>query len=231
MLNLKKLNQKLEINFRDPAILKQALTHRSFLNEARGKNLQSNERLEFLGDAILGSVVSRWLYQSFTDYPEGTLTNLRSNLVKTTSLAKIAGRLGIGKFLLLSKGEKESGGQENVSLLADTMEAIIGAIFLDQGLETINQFIEKNFQPLLQELLNKGEFKDYKSLLQEKTQSQVNQLPQYQVINEKGPDHAKIFTVTVANEGRTLATAQGNSKQKAEQEAARLALEKLGSKK
>ncbi|PJE70090.1 ribonuclease III [Candidatus Shapirobacteria bacterium CG10_big_fil_rev_8_21_14_0_10_48_15] len=225
------MNIKNLVKFNNQALFEQALTHRSFLNEAGDKTVRSNERLEFLGDAILDFSVSAWLYQKFPDYPEGTLTNLRSNLVNTLSLAKLAGYLQIGELIQMSRGEKESGGQQNPSLLANTMEAIIGAIFLDQGLIPTEAFIKKQLQASLKEILARGEFKDYKSLLQEKVQSQTGQPPVYEVLHEQGPDHAKTFMMAVLRQGKRLATASGKSKQRAEQEAARLALEKLASRK
>lgn len=225
------LSKKLKVKFRNQALLKQALTHRSFLNEAAGQKLTANERLEFLGDAILDFVVSCWLYQQFPDYPEGLLTNLRANLVNTNALAKLARHLGIGEFIKMSRGERKSGGQQNPSLLADTIEAIIGAIFLDQGLTKTEAFIKKHLRTTLKEIVAKGEFKDYKSLLQEKIQVQTGQPPVYKIIGQKGPDHAKIFTVSVFSQAKKLATASGKSKQKAEQAAAQDALEKLSLKK
>lgn len=227
MKNLEKLIKRLKINFKNPKILGQALVHRSYLNETAGKKLTANERLEFLGDAVLSFIVSDWLYQQFPDYSEGNLTNLRSNLVKTTSLAKIAQNLKVGEHLLLSRGEKTSNGQKNPSLLANTLEAIIGAIFLDQGLKTTRQFIKTNFSPLLEALIRRGEFKDYKSLLQEKLQAKTGQAPIYKIIKEEGPDHAKVFTVGVWSQNKKIASGQEKSKQKAEEKAAQAALEKL----
>jgi len=230
-MELNHLTANLGVKFNNLQILKEALTHRSYLNEFKNKNLQSNERLEFLGDAVLSFVVSSWLFKEFPHYFEGKLTNLRSNLVKTVSLTKIAQKLKVGDYLLLSKGEKESKGQQNPTLLANAMEAIIGAIFLDQGIETAKIFVETHFQPLLKEVIQTGKFKDYKSLLQEKIQAQTSQSPVYKTIKEEGPEHNKIFTVSVTAGGEILATGVEKSKQKAEEEAAKQALEKLGSKK
>ena len=229
MKNQQKLAKKLKINFKNQELLRQALIHRSYLNEV-SLPLKSNERLEFLGDAILSFVVSQWLFKQFPHYPEGKLTNLRSNLVKTGSLAKISREFGVGECLLLSKGEKESKGQQKSSLLANTLEAIIGAIFLDQGLEATNRFIKKNFTPLLNQLVEKGEFKDFKSLLQEKLQAKTKEPPVYKIVKEEGPDHAKIFIVAVYSQKKLIARGQGKSKQKAEETAAQTALEKLASK-
>lgn len=229
--NLDQLEKILGCRFKNQAWLKQALVHRSFLNEAKDKKISANERLEFLGDAILEFVISELLYQHFPDYPEGTLTNLRSNLVKTETLGQMASQFGIGEFLLMSKGEKETGGQNNPTLLANTMEAIIGALYLDQGLAKVKKFIHQHFLPLLGDLINLGEFKDYKSLLQEKLQAQVKKSPVYQILKESGPDHDKIFQVGVFSQGLLLATGEGKSKQTAEEAAAQAGLEKISQKK
>ena len=221
------LEKKLGVKFKNPKLLLEALTHRSYLNETSKKGLSSNERLEFLGDSVLSFIISHWLFRLFPDYSEGTLTNLRSNLVKTESLAKIARKLSLGNFLLLSKGEKESGGQDNPVLLANCLEAVIGAIFLDQGIDSVKNFIQRNFKNSLETLLLKGEFKDFKSLLQEKTQK-INKIsPVYKTIKEIGPDHAKIFTVGVFLGKKLLAKGKGKSKQLAEEQAAEYALQKL----
>jgi ribonuclease-3 len=230
-MELDNLSANLGIKFNNPQLLKEALTHRSYLNEFKNRNLASNERLEFLGDTILSFVVSTWLFKKFPQYFEGKLTNLRSNLVKTSSLTKIAQKLKLGDYLLLSKGERESKGQENPTLLANALEAIIGAVFLDQGIKTAKDFIKTHFEPLLKEILETGKLKDYKSLLQEKIQAQTSQSPIYKTIKTEGPEHNKTFTVNVIIEGQVFATGAGKSKQKAEQQAAKQALEKLGSKK
>ena len=231
-MNLADFEKELKIKFKNPSLLKRALTHRSLLNEAKDKEVVSNERLEFLGDAILSFVVSNWIFNEFPKYPEGKMTNLRSNLVKTGTLAKISRKLKVGDYLLLSKGEKESEGYQKPTLLANTLEAVIGAIFLDQGIEAIERFIKNNFEVLLKEFVALGNFKDYKSLLQEKLQAQKKKSPVYKTVNEKGPEHNKTFTINVCyQKSGLIATGVGRSKQKAEQEAARMALEKLNLKK
>jgi len=227
MNNLDILEKKLKIKFQNRQLFREALTHRSYLNEAKEKDLRSNERLEFLGDAVLSFVISEWLFKHFPNYPEGQLTNLRSNLVKTESLAKIAKKFDLGKFLFLSKGEKEEGGENNPVLLANAFEAIIGAIFLERGVETVKNFIRKHFENLLKKLVSKGEFKDYKSLLQEKIQAETKITPFYRVIKETGPAHAKIFTVGVYLGEKLLAQGVGKSKQAAEEKAAKSALTKI----
>ncbi len=230
-MDLDNLSANLGIKFNNLELLKEALTHRSYLNEFKNRNLQSNERLEFLGDAVLSFVVSAWLFKKFPQFFEGKLTSFRSNLVKTTSLTKVAQKIKVGDYLLLSKGEKEAMGQQNPTLLANAMEAIIGAIFLDQGIKAAKDFIEIHFEPLLKEIMESGRLKDYKSLLQEKIQAQTSQSPVYKTVKEEGPEHNKVFTVNVITEGKFLATGAGKSKQKAEQQAAKQALEKLTSKK
>lgn len=226
MNRLTSLEKNLGLKFKKRLWLTRALTHRSYLNEAKEKGLESNERLEFLGDSILSFVVSDLLYQQYPQYPEGTLTNIRSNLVNTKTLAQQAKKLKIGDYLFLSKGEEESEGKTNRSLLADAFEAVIGAIYLDQGYEKVKKFIIGRSQPLLEKIIISGRFKDYKSLLQEKLQAKKKLSPIYKTLEEKGPDHNKTFTVGVFDEKKMLATGEGKSKQTAESEAARLALEK-----
>lgn len=230
-MNFTDLEKNLGFSFKNSELLKEALTHRSYLNEYKNQKIESNERLEFLGDAVLSFIVSSWLFEKFPDFPEGKLTSLRSGLVNTNALAKIGRELKVGDYLLLSRGEKEAGGQKNPTLLANTMEAIIGALFLDQKIEVVKAFIRNHFEGLLNEIISSGRLKDYKSLLQEKSQAKVGQSPTYKIIKEEGPEHNKIFTVNVLIEKQTLAQGVGKSKQKAEQEAAKKALENLGSKK
>ncbi|MBU3957067.1 ribonuclease III [Patescibacteria group bacterium] len=227
MKNLEKLQQRLGINFNNPQLLAQSLVHRSYLNEIIGQELESNERLEFLGDAVLSFIVSHWLYQKFPNYKEGKLTNLRSNLVRTSTLAQIATQLKIGQNLLMSRGEKSAGGEKNQSLLANALEAIIGAIFLDQGVAKAESFIKTQLEPFLNEILSRGEFKDSKSLLQEKIQEKIKETPVYKTLKEEGPDHAKLFTVGVYIQGKLLAKEKGKSKQEGEEKTAKAALEKL----
>lgn len=229
MKNLEKLQQRLGINFNNPKLLAQSLVHRSYLNEITGQELESNERLEFLGDAVLSFIVSHWLYQKFPNYKEGKLTNLRSNLVRTSTLAQIATQLKIGQNLLMSRGEKSAGGEKNQSLLANALEAVIGAIFLDQGVAKAESFIKTQLEPFLNEILSRGEFKDSKSLLQEKIQEKIKETPVYKTLKEEGPDHAKLFTVGVYIQGKLFAKEKGKSKQEGEEKTAKAALEKLKS--
>jgi ribonuclease-3 len=226
--SLDQLEKKLGVKWSQPQLLAQALVHRSYLNEVGGESLASNERLEFLGDAVLSFTVSNWLYTQFPDYKEGELTNLRSNLVRTSTLAKISQELGLGENLLMSRGEIASGGRENPSLLANTLEAVIGAIFLDQGIDQTSLFIKNHLTPYLEKIVSLGEFKDSKSLLQEKIQEKNKETPIYKTLAETGPDHDKTFTVGVYAQGQLLAQAKGKNKQEAEENAAKKALEIKG---
>lgn len=215
--------------FKDEKLLSLALTHRSYLNEVKKDRLSSNERLEFLGDAILSFFTSLYLYRNYPHYSEGQLTNLRANLVKTPTLAKIARELKIGERIKLSKGEENTKGRENPSILADTFESLLAALFLDQGLEKVEEFISQTVFPLIPKILEKGSLKDYKSLLQEKTQEKYHSSPQYLVEEDFGPDHAKTFIIGVYVNGTLLGKGTGSSKQRGEQVAAKVALEKVKS--
>jgi len=219
------LLKDLGISVKNKELLTQALIHRSYLNESRRK-ITSNERLEFLGDSILSFVVSNYLYQQFPQLKEGDLTNFRSSIVKTTTLASVAQTLKLGTYLFLSKGEEEGGGRTNPSILADTFEAVLGALYLDVGLEKTKKVIDKFLLPLLEQIIVKKLYKDAKSSLQELVQEGTKISPVYTVIKEVGPDHAKEFTVGVYVNDKLLGEGSGKSKQDAEQHAARAALEK-----
>lgn len=204
-------------------IFKTAFTHRSFLNESSEK-IESNERLEFLGDSVLSFIISAKLFKLRPNDTEGDLTNLRSFIVKTQSLAKAAQKLNLGQYLRLSKGEELSGGRENHQLLANTFEAVLGAIFLSQGIEMAEEFVEKYLVPLFEEELKSGPPKDAKSLLQELTQNLTKQSPQYKILETRGPDHAKQFRIGVYLQGKLIGQGEGLSKQIAEEAAAEQAL-------
>ncbi len=212
--------------FINPKLLEQAFTHRSYLNESPD-TLESNERLEFLGDSILSFFVSDYLYRNYPHYDEGVLTNLRSLLVNTKSLATLSQELNFGDRLMLSRGEKEAGGQSNQSLLADCFEAFIGALFMDRGEEVTRQFVSDTLLVKIPDIVAQKTFKDPKSLLQEYTQSQKKGSPLYQVINEEGPAHARVFTIEVKVGDKVCGQGSGKSKQEAEEEAAKIALEML----
>lgn len=211
--------------FNNPILLDRAFTHRSYLNESKSK-APSNERLEFLGDSILSFVVSDYFYNTYEDFDEGVMTNLRSLLVNTKSLAEVAKELGFGERLKLSKGEEESQGRENQSLLADSYEAFIGALFLDQGIEAARAFITETLLPKAKEIVARKDFKDPKSLFQEYVQARLHAAPVYKVLEEEGPSHAKIFTVGVYVKDTLYGQGKGKSKQEAEEQAAKVALEK-----
>lgn len=213
------------IKFQNNNLLKQALTHRSWVNE-NDKSRGTNERLEFLGDAILEFVVSLSIYNKFKDKEEGYLTALRSNLVNTKNLNLVAQKLGLGQEIFLSKGEEDGGGRNNPSLLADTVEAIIGAIYLDGGIEKVKEFINQNILVDVEKMASLP-LKDPKSLLQEKVQAKNLQAPKYQVISEEGPDHNKQFTIEVIINKNTKAVGVGKSKSEAEQDAASNALQNM----
>jgi ribonuclease-3 len=226
-MNLTDFEQRIQIKFRDTMLLKQAFVHRSYLNEDKSVK-SSNERLEFLGDSVLSFLTSHFLYDNYPEYPEGILTNIRSSLVKTQTLASIARKLKLGEMLFLSHGEEESGGRNNQSLLADAFEAVLGAIFLDQGIENAKIFLRTHLFPLASDLVENKAYIDFKSYLQEVIQESTKISPVYRVTNSEGPDHDKIFYMEVTSNGTVLGSGSGKSKQAAEQEAARNALEKMG---
>ena len=212
--------------FKTEALLVKALTHRSALNEQNGSATESNERLEFLGDAVLELITTEFLFEKFPKKPEGILTAYRSALVKTTTLAKIATKLGLGDALFMSKGEEATGGRTNPGLLADTMEAVIGALYLDQGFDVVRTFLVAELFTEIDTILENKLYKDPKSHLQEVVQSLGFDTPVYQVITEKGPDHDKEFTVQVVVGDKPVASGKGTSKQRAQQNAAEQALKK-----
>jgi|SRR3989344_37463 len=216
------IQKRIEINFNNPDLLHQAFIHRSFVNENPLVGI-TNERLEFLGDAILEFIVSYTLYEKFSTQDEGTLTALRSKLVNTNALAGVAQELDLGKYLYLSKGEEKGGGRTNISLLANTVEALIGAIYLDQGLTQTENFIRNFISSHVEEVVKKS-LKDPKSQLQEFVQAQGLPAPIYKTISEVGPDHAKEFTVEVIINKESYGRGMGNNKQIAAQVAAENAL-------
>jgi ribonuclease-3 len=209
--------------FKNKQLFEQSFIHRSYLNETK-KKLSSNERLEFLGDSVISFVVSQNLYNKYPNFDEGILTNLRSLLVNTKSLALCAKELNFGNYMLLSKGEEESRGRQNQSLLADSFEAFVGALYLDQGTEVVSDFLSQVLMPKADLYVKNKAFKDPKSLLQEKVQSQKQTSPLYKVISERGPAHAKIFTVGAYVDKILMGKGEGKSKQEAEESAAKEAL-------
>jgi len=224
--NLAHLQQALGVSFNQPALLAQALTHSSFANENPGAAV-SNERLEFLGDAVLALIVAENLYRNFPELPEGQMTKIRSYLVKQETLAQVAKGIELGAYLYLGKGEENSGGQEKPANLARARDAVIAAIYLDQGFPTTESLILKLLDPEFQAAISEDIVTDYKSRLQEYLQAQSQPAPNYQLIGTEGPDHAKTFIVEVCLNETVLAIGSGRAKKLAEMEAARLALEKL----
>lgn len=228
MKNFSKLQEKLELKFQNRDLLIQAFCHRSYLNEHPDFPLTHNERLEFLGDAVLELVVTEYLYENYPEKSEGELTNWRAALVNAKMLAEIAQALGFNDFLLLSKGEAKETGKARMYILANTFEALIGAIYLDQGYKISQNFIEKNLIIKLPVIIEKGLFKDSKSRFQEEAQERLGITPSYKVLEEFGPDHAKHFVVGVFLKDELIARGEGSSKQEAELEAAKNALKIKG---
>lgn len=217
---MKKLELIIAYEFRYPELLIQALTHSSHINESRLSKLQSNERLEFLGDAVLEIITSDYLYHQYLKLPEGDLTRIRAAMVCEASLAELARSIKLGKYLTLGKGEDATGGRERNSVLADAVEALIGAIYLDGGLDAARAFLDHHF-------LNRKEqkFVDFKTQLQERIQKESDIPLNYVLISETGPDHRKEFVMEVWHGERKLGTGTGNSKKSAQQQAAKAAME------
>lgn len=229
MTDLTTWQQSLGITFNNISLLEQALVHSSYVNENPDLAPTPNERLEFLGDAVLGLVVAERLYQDFPQFTEGQMTRLRAALVRRETLARMAQAIGLGDHLHLGKGEEASGGRQKPLNLAGAIEAVIGAIFLDQGLARARDFTLRLLETDLQEAVTRGDSIDYKSELQELIQAREQQTPTYHVIESTGPDHDRRFTVEVRVGDTLLGRGSGRSKKAAESEAARTALEKLHS--
>ena len=227
MPDFQKFEKQLGISFKNLDLLVEALTHRSYLNEHRDYAGNHNERLEFLGDAVLELAATDFLFKKFPTKPEGDLTSYRAALVNTVSLAESAQALGINDYLLLSKGEAKDVGRARDVILADTFEAIIGAIYLDSGYKEANEFIEKNIFQKIDDVLAKRLYQDAKSRFQEIAQEKRGITPRYETISEDGPDHAKLFTVGVFIGTEEIARGEGASKQEAEQFAAQAGLNKM----
>ena len=224
MQNLSQLEDKLLLKFNNQDLLLQALTHRSYLNEKPSFYLGHNERLEFLGDAVLELVVTKELYSRFPEKPEGEMTSFRAALVNSKMLAEVSVELEINDFLLLSRGEAKDVGRARQYILANAFEALVGAIYLDQGYDAVKDFIERILMSRLPEVLEKELYKDPKSIFQEEAQERVGITPNYDVLQEWGPDHDKHFIVGVFLVKEKIAEGEGPSKQTAQEEAARNAL-------
>jgi len=220
--------RRIGYRFRDPGLLEHALTHTSKANEDVSGGVFDNESLEFLGDAVLGFAIADLLFRRFPDQDEGWKSKIKAGLVSTASLARLADALGLGDQLLLGRGEEKTGGRRKQALLADGFEALIAAIYLDGGVEHATAFIQRQFADQIEEAREPSTVtRDFKSALQERVQSSGRPLPEYVVVGETGPDHRKMFHVEVRVDGKGIADASGRSKKEAEQEAARLALEKI----
>ena len=222
---IKDLEAAIGYRFQNITLLQNALTHSSYANERWHNSLLSNERLEFLGDAILGMTVAKYLYQTFPDRPEGELTRMRADMVCEQTLAKVAARIELGKHLLLGNGEEQGGGRTRNSILADAVESVIAASYLDGGMEAAQKFIEQFI--LVEVPVKQLHNADYKTALQELVQQKKNQVLSYTLVGESGPDHDKQFDVEVKLNGKVVGTGSGSSKKRAEQAAAHAALEKL----
>jgi len=224
MINFSNFEKKTKIIFKDKRLLAQAFVHRSYINENSGTKLSHNERLEFLGDAVLELVVTDFLFKKYSNYTEGELTALRSALVNAVIISEVATSIGMNDYLLLSKGEAKDKGKARQYILANTFEAYVGALYLDQSIESADKFIHKNLLPKTEEIVSKKLWRDAKSLVQEKAQEFVNVTPAYKVLKESGPDHDKNFTVGIYFGKDLIAEGKGQSKQEAEQSAALVAL-------
>lgn len=224
MIDFSRFEEKTGVTFADKKLLAQSFTHRSYINENPSGGREHNERLEFLGDAVLELVVTDYLYRKYRDRAEGELTAYRSALVNAVIIAEVAGDLGMNNFLLLSKGESKDNGKARQYILANTYEAYIGAVYLDQGYDTAARFITESLLPRVDAIVSQKLWRDAKSLIQEKAQEHVGVTPAYKVISESGPDHDKRFTVGIYFANDLIAQGKGKSKQEAEQKAAQEAL-------
>ena len=221
------LHKELGYTFKNSELILQAFRHSSYVNEQVGANLEDNERLEFLGDAVLDLAISHFLMERFRDANEGDLSKFRAMLVDEAGLFHVATRLNLGGYLALGKGEEQSGGRHKPSILADTTEALIGAIYLDGGFDAAKQIIQRLFSPLLKKVHSEDLLQDFKSLLQEYTQQAAMTPPKYRLVEGTGPAHDKAFRIALSINGKFLAEGRGKSKKEAEQHAAREAFFRL----
>ncbi len=227
MERLHELEQHLDYTFHDLRLLRAALYHSSYANEHRAQSVSSNERLEFLGDAVLGFVSADYLYGKHPDLPEGELTRIRAALVCEDSLHEVAQRLHLGDFLMLGKGEESGGGRHRPSILADAVEAVLAAVYLDGGIDEARALVHRILLEKEPEQVVESRRRDCKTELQELVQRKPNQELRYELVSESGPDHAKVFTVAVMLNGQVVGLGSGHSKKEAEQSAARTALEQM----
>lgn len=228
-MDIKYLQQLLQYRWQDQSLLHRALVHSSFTYECRDREEFNNERLEFLGDAVLQIIVSEHYYKLFNDKTEGELSKMRALTVCETSLARVARGLDLGRFILLGRGEERSGGRERASLLADTVEALLGSIYLDAGLEESRRVTLRLLADVMEDVIKGQALRDYKTELQELLQRDSAEPVIYRIVNESGPDHDKLFTATVSHRGIALGEGRGRTKKEAERQAARMAMEKIQS--
>lgn len=226
--NSASFEDRLGYSFRNPRLLNEALTHKSFFHENRDKVSWYNERLEFLGDSVIGLIIVEHLFRLQEQFPEAVLAKIKSHIVSEHVLADVAHSLSLGKFLLLGKGEAATGGRKKKSILADALEAVFGAVYLDGGYERARDIFLSHTRERVTAIISSGDFFDYKTELQELSQTLFGGLPEYKVIREQGEEHKRIFTVAVFLEGKKLGVASGTRKKEAETLAAQKALEKIG---
>ena len=224
---LKELEKVTGYTFRDPGNLVLALTHSSYANEKKAAGLKSNERLEFLGDSVLNIITSDYIYRNFTDLPEGEMTRIRAAVVCEASLMRCAEKIRLGDYLFLGKGEENTGGRNRSSILSDAFEALIGAVYLDGGMEEARNFVLKFMDEICPDAGGNEAFKDYKTMFQEIIQKQGEHRITYRILDETGPDHDKTFTAQVLVEGRPCGKGTGRSKKEAEQNAAKAAIRNM----
>ena len=225
---MQELEKKLNYSFRNPALLEEALNHSSYANEHRAAGLRSNERLEFLGDSVLGFVTAEFLFRQHPDLPEGDLTRIRAALVCEQSLYEVARKLGLGQYLKLGRGEEAGGGRERISILADATEAVFAAVYLDGGIESASALIHRCLLDAEKEEVVEERRRDYKTALQELVQRTPGTAVTYQLVEESGPDHCRVFVMEAFVGGVSAGRGEGRSKKEAEQAAARAALKALG---
>ena len=224
---LEELQETLGYRFRDLNFLRRALTHPSYVNEHPEEAIGDNQRLEFLGDAVIDFIAAAWVYSSYTEFDEGRMTRLRAVLVRTETLAHFAREIGVGEALLLGRGEEEAGGRERDANLCDAFEAVVGAVYLDAGMRAARAAVEPFFGPVAETTLAEAADQDAKSRLQEWSQAELKVTPHYRIVASRGPDHAKTFVAEVLLDDRVVGRGAGHSKQSAEQDAAQAAYESL----
>ncbi len=225
--NIETLEKKLGYSFKNKDLLIEALTHKSFYHENPEKARSFNERLEFLGDAVLGCVMAAYLFNHPYSFPESIMSKIKSFMVKGAILYDVAQQLGLGSFIRLGKGEEETGGRQKRSILANAMEAVFGAIFIDGGYDKVAEVIQNLFMERLNYVIASGQYHDYKTELQEMTQTLYGVLPEYRIVSQVGEEHKKLFTVEVIINGRAMGSGMGNSKKDAQMMAAREAIRRL----